>query len=443
MSLADHVQLNITVDTVGIARAGFGVPLYLSHNATWPERVRFYTTLSEVAADFPVTTSPEYLFAAATTKQSPRVSRFAIGRAALKPTQAYQVSVSTVRNSYKYQLRVAGQGVTATTVEFTSDASATDGEIAAGLVTALNAVVGRNFTAAGAASPITITGNAAGNWFSVEVVNVDDLSIAQTHADPGVATDLAAIALAEPGWYGLVTAYNSSAYVAAAAAWVESDGRLYGPSVCDTASITGAVGAGGTLDALATAGYTRSFGWYHPSPAAMLDAAFFGRWLSYEPGAATAKFKTLVGVTPAIMTATHKANLRAKRANSYETVAGRAITFDGTVPSTQYRFVDVRRDVDWLDDEIRKAVYGTLAVADKVPYTAEGIAQIANVLRGALELGVRKGVLVESSIAVVEPNIVDVQPADKAARNLTGLRFAAALQGAVHSAIPINGSISF
>src|SRR5574343_1251622 len=124
MSLTDHVQISITVDNAGITRAGFGVPLVVSHNASWTERVRFYSTLTDVATDF-VATSPEYLQAVALLSQSPSPPKIAIGRAANKPTQAYQVSVLAVRNSYKYQLRVKGQGVTATAVEYTSDATAT------------------------------------------------------------------------------------------------------------------------------------------------------------------------------------------------------------------------------------------------------------------------------------------------------------------------------
>ena len=41
MSLAEHVSLQITQDTVGISRAGFGTPMILSVNATFPERIRF------------------------------------------------------------------------------------------------------------------------------------------------------------------------------------------------------------------------------------------------------------------------------------------------------------------------------------------------------------------------------------------------------------------
>lgn len=443
MTMTDHVQIAITVDNVGIARAGFGVPLILSHNATFPERIRWYTSIAGVTADFAVASSPERRAAAQLFAQSPRPSRIAIGRAALKPTQLYSVSVAAVRNSYKYQIKVKGQGFADTTVEFTSDANATDAEIAAGLVTALNAVASRNYTAAGAASPITLTGNASGNWFSAEVVSVDDLSIAQTHADPGVATDLAAIALASNDWYCLLTLYNSELLVNAAAAWVEANGKIYVPDTNDSASITAAATGGDVLDDIRAAGYTRVLGMYHPSPAAFLAASTMGRWLPTEPGKATVKFKTLAAIDPVALTATHKTNLRAKRGNTYETVAGRPITWEGTVGSTVYGYLDVRRDVDWLEDELGKAILGVMAGADKVPYTPEGIAMIEGATRGSVALSVTQGVMAEGTTAVEAPEFVAVQPADKAARQLRNVKFSGVLAGAIHSVIPVNGNVSF
>ena len=69
-SASEHVSLTITTDTVGIARAGFGVPMILSHNATWVERIRFYGGIADVADDW-ATDSPEYLAAKAMFAQTP------------------------------------------------------------------------------------------------------------------------------------------------------------------------------------------------------------------------------------------------------------------------------------------------------------------------------------------------------------------------------------
>lgn len=444
MGLSDIVSLTITRDSATISRAGFGTPLILSATADWTERVRSYTDLAGVIADFPDTTGAEYLAASAMFAQSPRPKTIKIGRSALPPTQKYVITVSAVRNSFDYVVDVVGDGVTSSTATGTSDASATNDEIADALVTALNAVVGKNYTAvatgAGGSHVVTVTATAAGDWFSLEVADPTALSVEQTHADPGVATDLAAIALADNDWYCLQTNYNSPAYVHAAEAWVETQAKIYVYDVNETEAITTVVGNADTLDALHTSAYARSSGWYHPSPANMLAAALMGRLLSLDPGAETWNLKTLAGVDPVALTATHEVNLRARNANSYRTIAGLNVTFDGKVGSGE--FIDVERGLDWLTDDMTKAVFGAMAGANKVPYTNAGIALVEAQIRGSLKRAVARGVLADyPKPAVTVPDVADVSTVDKAARLLPDVKFSATLAGAIHK-VEINGTVS-
>lgn len=439
-SLDNHVSLLITQDSVGIARAGFGVPMHLSYSAAWAERIRFYASLAEVAADFPTTTSPEYLAATAFFSQSPRPSRIAIGRGALPPTQVYTLSVSAVRHSHTYQIRVKGEGVTETLASYTSDADATDAEIATGLVAALNAVVGNNYIAAGTASPFTVTADAAGDWFSLEVLDPTALEIAQTHADPGIATDLAAIALASSDWYALSTTFNSNAMVLAAAAWVESNKKIYVVDVNETDAITTAAGNSDTLDDLATLERARTMGGYHPDPATFFSAAWMGRVLPLDPGSETWKFKRLSGVAAVTLTSTQRSNLVARNANSYETVAGINITFEGTTADGD--FLDVTRGLDWLEDDMAKGVFGALAGADKIPYTDAGVAVIEAEVRASLDRAVVRQILSDNPAPVVTvPLVADVSTTDKALRLLPDVKFTGTLAGAIHK-VNITGVVS-
>src|ERR1051326_5022698 len=93
--LSEHVSLTISVDVVSVARAGFGMPLILSCNASFSERVRLYEDLLSLAADFS-TTSPEYRAARAMFSQTPHPEEIAVGRAVGKPTQVYEIHVSAV-----------------------------------------------------------------------------------------------------------------------------------------------------------------------------------------------------------------------------------------------------------------------------------------------------------------------------------------------------------
>lgn len=537
-SLSEHVSLTITQDSVGIARLGFGTPLILSVNATFPERIRYYDDIPSVALDGFAATSPEYLAATAMFSQSPHPERIAIGRAVGKPTQRYKITTAAVTTGLKYEIVVKGQGVTATTVSYTpaaditftaanatelftsanhgmstgagpfrvsnsggalpaglsadtdywviadiangvadpvntfqlatSKANAlagtellitTDGTgtqtlrrtqndvIIAQLLQGLNAVVGKNFTAtqtpgAGETDYLVVTGDAAGNWFSLEMTNVNALHSEQDHAEPGttLADDLNAIQLENDDWYALVTLYNSDAYLKAAAAWVETQTKIYAADLCESAAATTADGGGDTADDIQTLAYARTFICYHPSPAAMFGAAWLGAVLPYDPGSETWKFKKLAGVAAVTLTSTHRVNLRAKKANTIQTVAGRNITWEGTTADGD--FIDVQRGLDWLEDDMVKAVFGALAGALKIPYTDAGVALIENEVKGSLDRAITRQILASDPKPVVTvPKVSAVATNDKALRLLPDVKFSATLAGAIHK-VQIAGTVS-
>ena len=447
-SLSNYVTLTITQNSVGITRAGFGVPMVLSATAAWStDLIRFYSDLNSVATDFPpgaIGPPAEYLAAQALFSQSPAPTSIAIGKSGNKPTLVYQLTALTPTSflNQTYLVNVVGQGVTPTQVTFTSDGTPTDAEWAAGMVTALNAGVGKNFTATGAASPVTITANSAGAWFSIEVVNVTLMKVKATHVDPGVAADLTAINLQNPNWYALYTLYNSKPYSIAAAAYIESAGlKIYMCESNDTESIITATGNAELLDTIFTNAYTRTAGFYHPAPNQCAAAALLGRCLPIDPGGVTFFGKTLAGISPVALTDTQRTNLVSRRASSYETVSGVNITFGGQVGSSVTGYIDVRRNLDWLQDDMTKAVFGAIVANNIVPYTDGGIGIIEAEVRGSLKRAVDRGIFVDGSAVVTVPLSVNVPSSDKIARTLNNVKFSGPLQGAIHK-VAIVGTVS-
>lgn len=443
MALSDHVTINVTVNVVSVQRAGFGVMLILSHDvpAGFTERIRFYSGTGGMTTDGFAADSPEVLAATRAFSQEVSPALVAVGRAANVPTLVYAVT-PTVLNTTVYSIRVQAPGVASEVVSFTSDASATATEIVNGLVTELNNVTSKNFTATNVGDVLTITGDNPGDWFSIEVLDVTLLSTLMTHADPGVAADLAAINLENPDWYMLSTHFNSNAYAVAAADWIQGQFKTYTFDTNDTGSLA-ATGGGDTLDDLRTNAYSKVMGAYHPRPAAMMAPGWMGRVLPLDPGSATWKFKTLAGVPATILTATQRANLVAKRANFYEVTAGVNHTSEGTLPDTTFLFMDVRRGVDFLTDDMQKGVFGILAAANKIPFTDPGAATIAKEIRASLQRGVQRTILADSPEPIVTfPKAADVSAADKAARNYPDFNWTATLAGAIHGA-RINGTVVF
>lgn len=434
MSISDIVNVQVTASSTGATQAGFGVPLILSADVAWVERTRSYTGIDGVVLDV-ATTTPTYKAAAAAFSQNPRPEKIMIGRLANKPTQRRTIT-PVVANTTSYAIRVG-----AVTFTFASDSSALDTEIVAGLIALINA--GTDTLTATGTTTLVLTGNTPGAWDDVEVLDPTLLSLAQDHADPGVAADLAAIKLEDNTWYGIVNLYNSAAMVTAIAAFAEANEKLLIFATQDSKCVLDAEsGATDIMKTLKTAAYARTAGIYHPSPGQFADAAWAGRCLPLQPGSETWALKTLAGVAATRLTATWRTNVLAKRGNVYETIAGRNITQFGTVADNEY--IDVIRFIDWVKARIAESVFTTLTDSNnpKVPYTDRGIALIAGDVRGVLKEGAAVGGLDADTIVVSVPKAKDAAPADKAARVLKNLNFSATLQGAIHTANPIRGTLT-
>lgn len=547
MSLDTHVQVTLTVNNTGVALAGFGLIGAITYKTVFPERIRLYNRLADVISDGFAADSPEAIAVTRILGQSPHPTQVALIRGDLAPTQRYVVEAIAVRNSYPYRIGAIGEGVTSEDVEYESDAASSVAEIHSGLVTELNAVVGKNFTAAfsaataaagaftathgtetftkaahgfqtgdgpyqltttttlpaglalatdyyvirvdandfqlatslanalaGTAQPIsdngtgvhtitpntalspalpfTVTADAAGEWFSLEMLDRSILSAYQNHADPGIATDLAAIQAADSSWYYLYTFFNSDALVLAAANWVEANGKMYYPDISNTECENTASGNSEIGDDLLALELKRTLPVYHARPAAMAGAALEGRLAPLNPGKWTAAYKTLSGVPVMTFTATQMANLDARKMTYYKREAGRSITWEGKVGNTEFGYADVTTSLDWFLDRLQKRIFGVFAAKNKVAYTDEDIAEI----RGAAEGVVLEGMSDAYTIiapgtpgdpddpvpTVTFPRVRDVDPSIRALRQLPNGAIAFRLQGAVHSVL-VDVTVSF
>jgi hypothetical protein len=287
------------------------------------------------------------------------------------------------------------------------------------------------------AKTFRMTANAAGTYFAVEVLDMAFLSVAQNHADPGIAADLAAIKLASSAWYGLVTLYNSSLLVQAAAAWVEANTKLYIVASSDSAIATVAYVAAGAdvFNKLRDAAYARTGPAFHTAPDDFFDAAEIARWFPINPGGDNWIYKTLPGVTIKVYTDTMITNITAKYANYYADFAGvNAVQGSGLVSAHEY--IDVIRFRDWYVARLQERVANLLLDAEKVPFTDAGIALMETQVKAQNTEGVRAGGIAPNSpdtpITVTAPTVADISTADKQARWLKGVASGWTLAGAIN-----------
>ena len=169
------------------------------------------------------------------------------------------------------------------------------------------------------------------------------------------------------------------------------------------------------------------------------ESAWQGGQLPKQPGSITWWGKTLIGITPDVLTTTAINNVKGKNGNVYETIAGVSMMHNGVVASGEY--IDIIRGVDWIHARISENVFSLLANADKVPFTDAGVGSIMTEIRAVLDTAVENGILVKDTIIVSAPLVADVSTANKANRLLPDVTFSGTLAGAIHK-VTINGKVS-
>lgn len=432
MSIDNIVNVQISRDTSSVSRAGFGTPLILGTNKGFDSLSKVYTNYNDVLLDFSAT-DPEALAASAVFSQTITVKQLLIGRRATSDLTV--VTVDEAVDSVVYSCTING-----TVFSINSGVSATPITIAAALVSAINL----------GSEPVTATDNLDGTYdlvadvastpYSVKV-NLNQSMVFVT--SDTVANDLAAISQQNNTWYGLVMTSRVPQDQLDAAAYIETQSKIFfaGSADSDIADTTDASDITTVAAIFKSLGYARSAVFYHP-PAATeyIEAAMFGVILPLDPGAYTAALKDLVGITKNNITATQRTNILAKNANMYSEVGGVGITEFGTVGEGEY--IDIIILVDWLDARITEGVFSLLSRLPKVPYTDAGIAAIEAEITKVLQLGQSLGgIAFDPPFVVTVPLAADIPVGDKAARVLNGISFVATLTGAIH-ATNITGTVT-
>jgi len=443
MALEDIVNITISRNSLTPSRPGFGVPLLAVNKVpvSWgPNRVREFTSLKEMTDAGFVISDPAYLMASKLKAQNPSPRRWKVGRRLLPTTSVNTLTV--VGTPAPVQGDVYTVTVGATTVTYTAAAAPTVTSVATALAAAITAAA-VGWTAVGVAGVITLTA-AAGVLPNVSAWT-DNLLYADTSVDPGLATDLVAFSAQDADWYGLLIDSNSKAEILSAAAWTESNKKLFIAESADSVVVDQAVTTD-VASSLKTGNYFRTALLYsHKAPRLYASAAWVGNRFPYDPSAApfaggTWAYKTLAGTNSSVMTGGQQSAVVNKNANVYTVVAGIAVTQYGKTAGGEW--LDVIRFLDWLESEIKIRVFTLLASRQKIPFTDSGIDSIKNVIQGTLQDGVTAGGLAANPAPeTTAPVASAVNPVDKANRNLPNVQFTATLAGAIHT-VSISGSVS-
>jgi hypothetical protein len=370
------------------------------------------------------------------------------------------VTVDGVDNSQTYTVTIDETDYT-----YTSDASATDVEIRDGLEALIDAGESAKLTTTdnstdatdiaflshvGGDVRVSVGGGSASLAISSEVsarrlLTIADastgLTVKDLTADPGIATDWAAIIAEDPDFYGVAIDSQGEAEINALAALVETQRMLFVTGSIDTENTD----SGTTTDVgsdLSAAAYDRTAVLQADSNSQYAGCRWLGRMLPKDPGSATWAFKTLAGLTVSSFTAAQQTALEGKNVNHYQTVGGLNKTRPGVAASGE--FLDITRGIDWFQVRLQVRLFALIANLDKIPYSRAGRlihAEIYAQMVEARDVNLLAPDTEDTPWVITIPDVGDISAANKALRTFPDVEFSAYLEGAVHK-IEITGTLS-
>jgi hypothetical protein len=422
LPVSDIVKVTILVSPSAPAVRGFGEGFILGLSTRLPleERIREYTSLSGVAADF-ATSDQEYLAAQAWFGQTPAPSQpLAIGRRFPSgaaghlrgsPSISSNLATFTAITNGGFDITINGTNHQIFALNFA--AAANMSAVAAIIQTALNAALagttcvwtGTYFLitspTTGTSSTVAFAAAPTGGSSPVDVSATlgltqaaGALSIAGIAAE-SLTDSLNASALFNPNWYGFaLTSDASTQDFKDAMAFAEAGVYLFFYTTNDPNALIAS--ANTDLGSYAQGlGYNRTFGVYNSTSlyaAVSAMARLFVVDFTQPNSTITLKFKQLPGINIDTLTESQRLALDGKNLNFYTSFGGFAMIAEGEVANG--RFVDEVQGLDWLQAFVQNAIFTVLTTTvTKVPQTDRGSARLVQAADVALAQARSNGLL--------------------------------------------------
>jgi Protein of unknown function (DUF3383) len=411
LNIGRLVRVVINLAVLAAQRRGFGTLLIMGDTdiIDGVERIRQYTALESIAADFG-TTSPEYIAAALYYAQSPKPLDISIGRwlrtatnaslrGAVLTTAEQLIATWNAVTAGSTRITIDGTLRTLSAMNFSTDTNLNlvAARIQAALVTAgaTGATViwnGQRFITKSGTTGITSTigyysATGAGTDISTMLKSTVATGLAPVNGLAAESPVAAVTALADltQSWYGVMFAASVQPSVAQAllvAEFVEAatTTRIYGYTETDTraSDATFLTDIGTQLK-----GLNRRRTFVHYSSNSYAVASFFGRAFSTNFNAVnstiTLMYKQAPGITAEQLTESQAAALKFKRINAFVAYSNdTAIIQNGVMSGSAY--FDEMHGLDWFQNALQNELYNLLYQSKtKVPQTDEGMNQLVNV----------------------------------------------------------------
>jgi len=443
-SQLNTVEVNITRTPAGLEIQGFGTGVILAKNQVW-NGLRVFASLTEATTAGVIVNSTLYRMIEAYFSTTPRPSRVKVWSfvsAVAWGAQLKVISVPPVGTAVTVAI-VLNTG-TVRTGTYTVAIGNTAVDIAAGLHASIDPQAGVASAYVVATDVLAISADTATEKLRIQSMH-ECIEYLDTEGDVGYTAQLAALAVADSDFYGVMVESTSKVNIEFVAAWVQANRRIYFAVCHDSREYNVVLGAGTTGLSLKTSGYDRTDFRVKRFSEKRADAAFAGVILSQTWDSGTApvwSFRTLPGIDYDTWTSTQLANLRLNNASTYSREHGAPITYDGKTPSGT--FGDFVVFLDWLDTRIREAVFSLLIAEVRLAFTSDDIGKARDKVFGVLVLArSRKGISPDFPMPCTAPNPTTIPAEDRAAGILggAGIQFQCTYAGGINK-IRVNGSVT-
>ncbi|MBB4063686.1 DUF3383 family protein [Gellertiella hungarica] len=270
-------------------------------------------------------------------------------------------------------------------------------------------------------------------------------------------TELDALYAYDADWYVVTVAstLRDIASVDGLVEWIEANSKL---AIIDS-NDTGTENPANTtcLAARKKGTVERSAVFYHTSalqwPAMALAAYMATRVFDDAESAYTAKFKTLRGVNPVnlasdkitaitgFVSGVGQASASGHCANTYIDIGGRNFVVEGSTLTANV-FLDEIHASDWIIARTEEAALGILLNNARVPFTDQGLQQIAGAARQVMQVATRAGLIAKDidpetneyrpAYEITVPSVFDVPESQRKARIAPAISVRFRYAGAVH-----------
>lgn len=422
------VQISISRESQAIETASFNIPLILASHTAFPERIRSYSSISAVGADF-ASTSNVYkiannIFSAGTRK----VPEIVVGR---RQVDEVEGTVPTVTVGQAYIVTINGTAYSYTAVSGNSAAN-----VVAGIKSAYDLApkAGISFVNNGDGtftSAVSVLGTAWSIKTSKNII-LENSTSSETLTEAGQAVEMT-----NNQWYvGLIETHDADD-VEEFADFIEARRKVFFTATQDpnvkAATLTDIAGV------LSQSEYERTAVVYHSSADTEYpESSYVGRCLPYTIGNISWNFKGVSGLSPDSFTDTEYNNLVAKNCNRYTRISSENVFREGRMANGN--FISEIMIIDWIYARMQEAIFSRLINLNKLPINNTGVTIVYNEMNSVLATAAANGAI-NPDYTVTPPDLATITNNDKILGILGTFKFRATFQGEV-SKVVIEGTLT-